>query len=105
MIFRIRTEKCMKLFTENITYYFAHVQTVCTRSLLRGEGPRDEASEKDTRPSPRFTVLEATKSWVGPRKEAKLCTCKLPPDSQLASLLMLWFLCSDKFAFNTCNYW
>ena len=36
----------MKLFTENITEYFAHVQAVCTRPLLRGEGPRDEASEK-----------------------------------------------------------
>ena len=82
----------MKLFMENITEYFTHVQAVCTRPLLSGEGPRDEASEKDTRPSPRFTILEATKSWVGPGKEAKLC--KLPPDSQLAGLSVLWFLCS-----------
>ena len=34
----------MKLFMENVTEYFAHVQTVCTRPLLGGEGPGDEAS-------------------------------------------------------------
>ena len=34
IIFRIRTRKCTKLFTENITEYFAHAQTVCTRPLL-----------------------------------------------------------------------
>ena len=29
----------MKLFMENITEYFAHAQAVCTRPLLKGEGP------------------------------------------------------------------
>ena len=28
----------MKLFKENITEYFAHAQTVCTRPLLGGGG-------------------------------------------------------------------
>ena len=28
----------MKLFTGNITEYFAHAQTVCIRPLLRGRG-------------------------------------------------------------------
>ena len=32
-----------KFITENITEYIAHVQTVCTRPLLGGEGPGDEA--------------------------------------------------------------
>ena len=32
------------LFMENIMEYFVHVQTVCTRPLLRGEGPGDEAT-------------------------------------------------------------
>ena len=32
------------LFMENIMEYFVHVQTVCIRPLLRGEGPRDEAT-------------------------------------------------------------
>ena len=31
-------------FTENITEYFVHAQTVCTRPLLGGEGPGDEAN-------------------------------------------------------------
>ena len=65
-------------------------------------GPGDEASEKRYHALSRFTILEETKSWVGPGNEANY---KLPPDSQLAGLLVLWFLCSDKFAFNTCNYW
>ena len=44
IIFRIRTRKCTKLFTENKAEYFVHTQTVCTRPLLGGEGPGDEAS-------------------------------------------------------------
>ena len=35
-----------EVFTENITEYIAHAQTVCTRPLLGGEGgegPGDEA--------------------------------------------------------------
>ena len=40
----IRTRKCTKLFTENITEYFAHAQAVCIRPLLGGEGPGNEAS-------------------------------------------------------------
>ena len=43
IIFCIRTRKCTKLFTENITEYFAHVHAVCTRPLLWGKGPGDEA--------------------------------------------------------------
>ena len=43
IIFHIQTRKCTKLFTENIMKYFAHVQTVCTRLLLGGKGPGDEA--------------------------------------------------------------
>ena len=35
----------MKFFTENITEYFVHAQTVCTSPLLGGEGPGDEARE------------------------------------------------------------
>ena len=44
IIFRIRTRKCTKLFTESTPEYFSHVQTVCTRPLLGGEGPGDEAN-------------------------------------------------------------
>ena len=33
-----------EVFTENITEYIAHAQTVCTRPLLGGEGPGDEAT-------------------------------------------------------------
>ena len=40
IIFRIRTRKCMKLFTENITECFTHAQIVCTRPLLGGRGLR-----------------------------------------------------------------
>ena len=40
----IRTRKCTKLFTENITEYFEHAQAVCIRPLLGGEGPGNEAS-------------------------------------------------------------
>ena len=44
MIFRIQTRKCTKLFTKNVTEYFAHEQAVCIRPLLRGggEGSGDE---------------------------------------------------------------
>ena len=45
IIFCIRTKKCAKLFTETMTEYFAHAQTVSTRLLLRWEGPRDEATQ------------------------------------------------------------
>ena len=63
----------MKLFTENITEYFAHAQAVCTRPLLGGwggRGPGDEASEKRYQALSRFTILEARKSWVGPGTKA-----------------------------------
>ena len=43
IILPIRTRNCMKLFMENIMEYFAHAQTVCTRSLLKGKGPGYEA--------------------------------------------------------------
>ena len=32
-----------EFFMENIMEYIAHAQTVCTRPLLGGEGPGDEA--------------------------------------------------------------
>ena len=35
--------KCTKLFTENVTEYFVHAQTVGTRPLLGGRGPGDKA--------------------------------------------------------------
>ena len=38
IIFRILTRNCTKLFTENVTEYFAHAQAVCTRPLLGGRG-------------------------------------------------------------------
>ena len=50
IIFHTRTRKCTKPFTENITEYFVHVQTVYQASPRGGgggggggEGPGDEA--------------------------------------------------------------
>ena len=60
IFFRIRTRKCAKLFTENITEYFAHVQAVCTRHLLGG-GPGDEANN-ETSASTRFRSAGEIKS-------------------------------------------
>ena len=51
-------EVCETFFTENITEYFVHVQTVCTRPLLRKEGPGNEASTKVTFPYKKWEAWE-----------------------------------------------
>ena len=50
------TRTYTKLFTENITKYFAHAQAVCTRPLLGGEGPGNKATEPGERLLPDCTV-------------------------------------------------